>query len=266
VAVILGSAFDDRIPRARAMRRRVVETPFGPQEVFEGLTDEGLSAHVIYRHGLPHTRLPHQVNFRAQAWALRSLGCGALVLNSSVGILVPDLPLFTPFLATDLLMPENRLPDGSLCTLFTEEAVRTDAEVKAAQGHLVLTEGIFSPALATELRRVTSLPEGPDPLVFVYAPGPRTKTRVENRYWASAGGQANSMSVGPEAVLAAEAGIACAALLVGHKRSGSSEGAPGREKLTRSLEEARGATERILLEFLARGRPVVSGNVMYRFG
>lgn len=248
------------------MRRRRVETPFGPQEVYEGVTDEGLPAHVIYRHGLPHTRLPHQVNFRAQAWAFHSLGCGALVLNSSVGILVPDLPLFTPVLATDLLMPENRLPDGSLCTLFTEEAVRTDAEVRRAQGHLVLTEGIFSPALATELRRVTSLPEGPDPLVFVYAPGPRTKTRAENRYWASVGGQANSMSVGPEAVLAAEAGIPCAALLVGHKRSGSSEGAPGREELARSLDEARRATERILLEFLARGRPVASGNVMYRFG
>ena len=266
VAVILGSAFDDRIPRRRAMQPRVVATPFGPQEVFEGVTDEGLPAHVIYRHGLPHTRLPHQVNYRAQAWALRSLGCGALVLNSSVGILVPDLPLFTPALATDLLMPENRLPDGSLCTLFTEEAVRTNSEVRAAQGHLVLTEGIFSPALAAELRRVTSLPEGPDPLVFVYAPGPRTKTRAENRYWASVGGQVNSMSVGPEAVLAAEAGIPCAALLVGHKRSGSSEGAPGREALARSLDEARGATERVLLEFLARGRPVAPGNVMYRFG
>jgi len=266
VAVILGSAFDDRIPRERDMTARVVDTPFGAQEVFEGMTEEGRAAHVLFRHGFPHTRLPHQVNFRAQAWALRTLGCGALVLNSSVGILVPDLPLFTPFLATDLLMPENRLPDGSLCTLFTDEAVRADPEIRAAQGHLVLSEGIFSPALAAELRRVTPLSAGPDPLVFVYAPGPRTKTRAENRYWAAVGGQVNSMSVGPEAVLAGEAGIPCAALLVGHKRSGSAEAAPGREELARSLDEARRATERVLLDFLARGRPVAAGNEMYRFG
>jgi 5'-methylthioadenosine phosphorylase len=266
VAVILGSALDGRIPDELGMRPRTVQTPYGPQELLEGTTDAGLPAHVIHRHGLPHARLPHQVNFRAQAWALRQMGCGALVLNSSVGVLVDDVPLFTPLLATDLLMPENRLPDGSLCTLFTDAAVAADPEVRGLQGHLVLRDGIFSGALAAQLRGLAAVPAGPDPLVFVYAPGPRTKTPAENRFWAAAGGQVNSMSVGPEAVLAAEAGIPCAALVVGHKRSGDAESAPGREALARSLDEARAATESVLLTFLRQGAPVEVANLIYRFG
>jgi len=265
VAVILGSALDGRIPEVLGMRPRTVHTPYGPQELLEGTTEAGLPAHVIHRHGLPHARLPHQVNFRAQAWALRQVGCGALVLNTSVGVLVDDVPLFTPLLATDLLMPENRLPDGSLCTLFTDAAVAADPEVRGLQGHLVLRGGIFSGALAAQLRGMAPLPPGPAPLVFVYAPGPRTKTPAENRYWAAAGGQVNSMSVGPEAVLAAEAGIPCAALVVGHKRSGGSASTPGHEALARSLDEAREATESILLTFLRQGVPVEVDNLIYRF-
>ncbi len=273
VAVILGSALDDRIPRELAMERRSMDTPFGPQAYLEGETAEGRRAVVIHRHGFPHRLLPHRVNFRAQLWALRARGCGALVLNSAVGVLDPEVPTQVPLLATDLLMPENRLPDGSLCTLFTEDAVAADPSLAAEEGHLVLTDGIFSRPLGEALRRLdlelhgarATLPRSPDPLTFVYAPGPRTKTPAENRYWRALGGQVNSMSVGPEAVLAAEAGIPCAALLVGHKRSGAVEPPPGREALARSLDEARAATEELLLAFLREGQAVDPGNLVYRF-
>jgi 5'-methylthioadenosine phosphorylase len=274
VAVILGSAFDLRIPERLGMERRSLDTPFGPQEFFEGRTEGGERAIVIHRHGFPHRLLPHRVNFRAQIWALRARGCGALVLNSSVGVLDAEVPTLVPLLATDLLMPENRLPDGSLCTLFTEEALAADPSLAAAEGHLVLTDGIFSRPLGDALRRLdaelrgpaATLHRGPDPLVFVYAPGPRTKTPAENRFWAALGGQVNSMSVGPEAVLAAEVRIPCAALVVGHKRSRGTEPPPGREALARSLEEARAATEELLLAFLREGSPVEAGNLVYRFG
>jgi 5'-methylthioadenosine phosphorylase len=275
VGVVLGSAFDDGIPRALGLGRHTVATPFGPQELFSGTSSEGgRPVVVLHRHGSPHTRLPHEIDFRAQAWALAAAGCGAVVLNSSVGVLDPRVPVGVPLLATDLLMPENRLPDGSLCTLFTPEAVSADPGLAARRGHLVLSEGIFSRELAAQLTALdqelrgeaATLPTGPDPLVFVYAPGPRTKTPAENLYWAALGGQVNSMSVGPEAVLLGELGIACAALVVGHKRSGGTGPAPGREALARSLEEARAASEALLLAFLRQGAPVASGNHLYRFG
>lgn len=273
VGVVLGSAFDDRIVRELGLEARTVPTPFGPEVVFVGASEEGRPLALLFRHGFPHARLPHEINFRAQAWALHATGCGAVVLNSSVGVLDPEVPVGVPLLATDLLMPENRLPDGSLCTLFTPEAVASDPAMAHRRGHLVLSEGVFSRALGAQLEALdralhgeaATLASGPDALVFAYVPGPRTKTPAENRAWAALGGQVNSMSVGPEAVLLAELGIPCAALVVGHKRSEGSGPAPGREALARSLEESRKAAEALLLAWLRRGIPVPSGNHVYRF-
>jgi len=274
IGLILGSAMDETILRELpfAMAPVQVDTPFGPQALFQGLRSDGVRVLVLYRHGLPHAHLPHTINFRAQAWALRSLGCQALVLNSSVGVLTQDVPLFTPMLATDLLMPENRLPDGSVCTLFTPEAMAKSPEVRTQAGHLVLSEGIFSPHLQAQLRTLgVAHPTADGSLVFVYAPGPRTKTAAENRYWAAMGGHVNSMSLGPEAVLACEAGIPCAALVVGHKPSPGAQNktTPGKqltsEGLSTSLIQSRQATEAVLLAFLTQGQPVPSGNLIYRF-
>ena len=52
--------------------------------------------------------------------ALHELGVKSLLVTSSVGVLHRRIPLFTPMLLTDLLMPYNTLPDGSTCTMFTD--------------------------------------------------------------------------------------------------------------------------------------------------
>jgi 5'-methylthioadenosine phosphorylase len=300
IGVILGSAMGEEVIQELALQPVDVETPYGTERLFEGMRADGVRMLALHRHGYPHQHLPHTIPVRAQIWALRMRGCGALVLNSSVGVLDPAVPLFTPLVPTDLLMPDNRLPDGSVCTLFTPEAMAASPEVRARAGHLVLTEGIFSPPLRAHL---TGLIEragasaggasagqraspgvtvgtgagqqaadatragnpGADPLIFVYAPGPRTKTPAENRYWRTAGGHVNSMSVGPEAVLACEAGIPCAALVVGHKPSTERDEPLTHAALTRSLTAAREAATDILLAFLQEGRPVPAGNLLYQF-
>jgi 5'-methylthioadenosine phosphorylase len=216
---------------------------------------------VSIRHGSPHDRLPNQINYRAQAWALAEAGCGALIVNSSVGVLVAELPLYTPLLVTDLLMPENRLPDGSTCTIFPEPV--------PDQWHLVLTGGLFSEPLGAQLRTLAGARIGGEPgtsVVFVYAGGPRSKTPAENRYWATVGGQVNSMTLGPEVVLANELGIATAAVVVGHKRSVPWVRIPPVPDLRQTLVDARAATESILTEFLLHGTPVPFGNSFYRYG
>ena len=85
-------------------------------------------------------------------------------------------------------------------------------------GHLVVGEGLLAPALRDQVAGLVGEGLGPE-VVFAYVGGPRTKTPAENRYWAWAGAQVNSMTVGPEVVLANELGIACAAVVVGHKYS-----------------------------------------------
>ena len=243
------------------MKPREIDTEWGPQTLYETESSEGRPVYVLLRHGAERRLLPNQINYRAQARALKLVDCGALLINSSVGVLDPDLPLFEPMLLTDLIMPENRLPDGSACTMF--DSPDPDEE----QGHLVLEEGLFSRSLTGQVYELEpGAIRNPDrEIVFVYAGGPRSKTAAENRMWAQLGGQVNSMTVAPEVILANELEIPVAGLVVGHKYSVPGIDNPPHADITESLEQARAATERILLKFLENGTPVPFGNYIYRY-
>ncbi|MFW6347798.1 MAG: 5'-methylthioadenosine phosphorylase [Cyclonatronaceae bacterium] len=261
VDIILGSAFERSIPEKLDLQPMQVETAWGPQKLYKTRDDAGLArpAYIIVRHGLPHELLPNQINYRAQAAALKLLGCGALLINSSVGVLDAELPLYQPMLVTDLLMPENRLPDGSTCTMFPQPA--------ADQWHLLLKEGLFSKALNRQLteRPAAKLFTRDEGVVFVYAGGPRSKTPAENRMWAQLGGQVNSMTLAPEVVLANELEIPTAALVVGHKYSVPDIRIPQKEAIAESLVHAREATEALLIDFIQHGRSVPFANELYRY-
>ncbi len=256
VAVILGSAFT-RLGGLE-LTPEVVQTPAGDAVLHRVRGREGW---VLFRHGLPHRYLPHQVPYRAHARALAAVGCGALVVTSSVGVMDPAVPLYTPTLVGDLVMLENRLPDGSACSVFEHP--------EPGQGHLVLEEGLFSRALGAQLRRLAEGAGAPLPeaaVSFLYRDGPRTKTAAENRLFASMGLQTNSMSLAPEVVLANELEIPCAGLVVGHKYSVSGGVTPDRDGIAESLARSRAAVERLVVAFLQGGAPVAFKNHLYRFG
>jgi len=259
IAVILGSAFGESIPKKLDMQQIAIDTRWGKQPLFARKSDGDRNIYALIRHGSPHRLLPNQINYRAQAAALKAVDCGALLINSSVGVLDSDLPLFKPMLLTDQLMPENRLPDGSTCTMFVEPSIE--------QGHLVLNEGLFSKKLSGQIYKPHSetIYKPDNGLVFVYAGGPRGKTEAENKMWARLGGQVNSMSVAPEVVLANELEIPAAGLVVGHKYSVAGIENPAESDIQDSLDKARKATEKILIDFLEHGEPVKFSNHIYRF-
>lgn len=260
LGVVLGSAFSQQPPKDLALEETVVATPFGAQPLHR-VRSAARPAYVAFRHGLPHAFLPHQIPYRALAAAFAEVGCGALVLTSSVGVLSADVPLHQPLLLRDLLTLDNRLPDGSACTMFAKRS--------AQQGHLVLREGLFSQALGAQLRRLAEAASAPvaRDVVFGYVGGPRTKTPAENAMWARLGADVNSMSLGPEVVLANELGIPCAGLVVGHKHSlPRGEGPLDEVDVARSLSDSRDALERIVRAFLERGEPVPFANELFRFG
>ena len=256
---MLGSAFSQQPPAGLALDETVVATPFGAQTLHR-VRGAARPAYVAFRHGLPHAFLPHQIPYRALAAAFAEVGCGALLATSSVGVLTADVPLYRPLLVRDLLTLDNRLPDGSACTMFTQPSPQ--------QAHLVLREGLFSRALGTQVRGLAeaALARVAGEVVFGYVGGPRTKTPAENAMWARLGAEVNSMSLGPEVVLANELGIPCAGLVVGHKYSLAGGPAAAREvDVACSLADSRDALERIVCAFLERGEPVPFGNERFRF-
>ncbi|WP_263786078.1 5'-methylthioadenosine phosphorylase [Salinibacter grassmerensis] len=259
VAAILGSAFADSFPEELDLEPETVATEWGTQTLHRvGGLDR--PAYVLFRHGLPHRLLPNQINYRAQAAALQTVGCGALLVTSSVGVLDPDVPLYRPLLVDDLLMPDNRLPDGSACTMFTEPS--------EAHGHLVLDDGLFATRLSAQVQDLAEGAKVPigEAVTFAYVQGPRSKTAAENRMWPRMGAQVNSMTLGPEIVLANELEIPCAGLVVGHKYSIPDRDPPEDGALTSTLDRSREEQERIVTAFLRRAESVAFPNTIYRFG
>ena len=259
VAAILGSAFEGSFAESLELSPVDIKTQFGSVTLYKSEKRTNRTAYVIFRHGLPHRLLPNQINYRAQAAALKQVNCGALLINSSVGVMDADLPLYKPMLITDLLMPENRLPDGSTCTMFPEPS--------DDHGHLLIKDGLFSSKLNDWLigKHQADIHQTEKGLVFAYAGGPRGKTPAENRMWAQLGGQVNSMTLAPEIVLANELEIPATALVVGHKYSVPDIDNPAEDEIENTLTNARSATESILRSFLMEAEPVQFKNEIYRF-
>jgi 5'-methylthioadenosine phosphorylase len=109
----------------------------------------------------------------------------------------PGMLLGRPILFDDLFFPENRLPSGEPCTIFTEPG---DPE----RGHFIGNS--FSPSL----QRRMGLAAGDLGIevvtggVYAHTNGPRFETRAEIRALNAAGVAAVSQTCGPEAVLAGE--------------------------------------------------------------
>ena len=74
IAIIGGSGLTN-LSTLTVKRREVVRTPYG--EPSGALTFGGLAGHDIVflaRHGNGHTILPHEINYRANLWALKEIG------------------------------------------------------------------------------------------------------------------------------------------------------------------------------------------------
>lgn len=259
IAVILGSAYQNRDLPGIDYNDISVKTDLGEQTIYRVL-GTGTPAYFLYRHNRNEHLLPHQIPYRRIIAALRKINCGALITTSSVAALVNDISLFKPLLVTDIMMPENRLPDGSTCTMFLE--------CNDKQGHLILNEGLISHSLKEQLQTIGGNilnPEQRD-IVFVYSGGPRSKTAAENRMWALLGAHVNSMTLAPEIVLANELEIPCAGLVVAHKYSIPGIANPASaDDIDLQLQKARDEFDTIITRFLKKGRPVSFANHIYRY-
>lgn len=170
-----------------------VQTPHGPAAVWRGEWG-GRDILMLPRHGEGHRCLPNHLNPLAHFAALRQLGATAVVSCSVCGLLDPHIPLGTPLAARDIYFPENRLPDGSICTLFREPG-------DPARGHLLATNLINAP-LADAIRPL--LGSDTADAVYGHVNGPRFNTVSEIRALRHAGVEMISQTCGPEAVLANE--------------------------------------------------------------
>jgi purine nucleoside phosphorylase len=223
-----------------------IETPFGPCAVTRGVYG-GVEALHVSRHGAGHVRLSNHVNHRANIWALRELGATAVIGCTACGAVDPTLELGSLVVFDDLHFISNRLPDGSLCTFFTEPG---DPE----RGHWILHGSPFADELRSTLVRSAQAaghaarPSG----TYGHVDGPRFNTPTEIAQLAACGVTAVSQTGGPETVLCGELELPFA--LVGFVTDYANEVRPGEptpiETLLGLMERSRSIFADVLLEAL----------------
>src|SRR5580765_7280122 len=93
VGVVGGSGFYSLLADAEP---RVLSTPYGaPSDAITVGTLAGRPVAFLPRHGADHRFAPHVVPYRANLWALRSLGVRQVLSLSAVGSLTTALPTGT---------------------------------------------------------------------------------------------------------------------------------------------------------------------------
>jgi 5'-methylthioadenosine phosphorylase len=170
-----------------------VDTPYGPPSarIRIGAVD-GTQVAFLPRHGDDHSLPPHRINYRANLWALRSLGVRQVLAPCAVGSLDPAL---TP---GSLVVPDQVVDR-------TSGRDRTFYDVVGAALHVGFADPYCARGRATVLARGNEL--GLDPTnggALVVIDGPRFSTRAESRWHAAAGGRIVGMTGMPEAALARE--------------------------------------------------------------
>jgi len=192
IAVIGGSGLYELFDPARSEQRRI-ETPYGPALVTIGQLG-GRTVAFLTRHGVDHSVAPHLINYRANIWALASLGVTAILSSAAVGGVSPD---YAPgsLVLTDQYIDRTH---GRADTFYTDGSVQ----------HLASADP-FDPALhalaADALRRAgeTVVESG----TVVVIQGPRFSTRAESLWFRAAGAHTVNMTLYPEVPLAAELNI-----------------------------------------------------------
>jgi 5'-methylthioadenosine phosphorylase len=81
---------------------RVIPTPFGDPSDALMLGDlDGVPIAFMARHGRGHRLMPTELNFRANIWAFKSLGCETLISASAVGSMKLE------YAPTDIVIPDQ---------------------------------------------------------------------------------------------------------------------------------------------------------------
>lgn len=182
------------------VRRRKVETPYGAPSaelVVGTLGDTELV--FLPRHGSAHEIPPHQINYRANVCAMKTLGVTHLVSLSAVGSMREDI------VPGQVVIVDQYLD-------LTKRRVSTFFEDGVA-GHVAFGDPVC-PLLASSLAAASQAagahvhPRG----TYLCMEGPQFSTRAESELYRSWGVSVIGMTAMPEAKLAREAEIPYATL------------------------------------------------------
>jgi 5'-methylthioadenosine phosphorylase len=197
---IIGGSGLYAMPGLTGVREHVVETPFGePSDALMLGELEGRRVAFLARHGRGHRLLPSEINFRANIFAMKTLGVERILSVSAVGSLKEEHK------PTDFVIPDQFID-------------RTFARVGTFFGDGIVAHVGFGDPVCGEVAEVFGAACAEVGVVgklggtYVCMEGPQFSTRAESNLYRSWGADVIGMTNLQEAKLAREAEICYATM------------------------------------------------------
>ncbi len=199
---IIGGTGLTQLENLEIIRRQIVRTPYGDASqplIFGKLA--GVEVVFLARHGGGHTIPPHAINYRANIWALHSVGVQHLLAVATVGCISEDLQ------AGDIVIPQQIIDytygrDNSYYDGIERPVMHIDFTHPYTESLRALCK-----QAASNINQ-----EVHDAGVYACVQGPRLETAAEIDRYEKDGATIIGMTGMPEAALARELGIDYAAI------------------------------------------------------
>ena len=205
LAIIGGTGFTG-LEQLEVSRCYPVNTPYGaPSAEIQSGRLFGTALVFLPRHGSEHRIAPHEINYRANIWALKQLGVKQVIAFAAVGYINADLN------AADLIIPDQ---------LIDYTSGRQHTFFDGASGQVEHIDFSFPYAGPTRERLIQAAKRARVDILaggcYAATQGPRLETAAEIDQLARAGADIVGMTGMPEAALAREAALdyACLAIAV----------------------------------------------------
>lgn len=199
-AIIGGSGLYE-IDSIQVIHRHNIETPFGSpsDEIIEG-TLAGRPVFFLARHGKGHRLSAHEINHRANIWALRSLNVRWIVSVTAVGSLREHMK------PRDIVVPDQLVDRTGRAHEHTFFGNGITAHVSFADPYSWEMRNLLLDAASKHTDRVHHS------ATYITMNGPAFSTRAESNMHRALGFDLIGMTNAPEARLCREAEIAFATL------------------------------------------------------
>lgn len=177
----------------QGFEEKVIDTPYGQALCNIGEL-AGNQVVFITRHGVGHKTAPHKVNYRANIWALKSLGTEEIFATTAVGSLNPEMK------AGHFVVCSNVLD-------FTKSRINTFYDTPERGVVHVDFSYPYCPCVRERVIRCLEKLDIPfhKEGVYVATEGPRFESAAEIKAYAMLGGDLVGMTNMPECILAREA-------------------------------------------------------------
>ncbi|HEY9199070.1 MAG TPA: S-methyl-5'-thioinosine phosphorylase [Gammaproteobacteria bacterium] len=208
-------------------RREVMHTPYGePSGPLVHGKLCGKEVVFLPRHGTAHTIPPHEVNYRANLWALQHIGIDKVIAVAAVGGI------------TARMLPQSLvIPDQIIDYTWSREHTFFQGDLKSVT-HIDFTEPYCGELRSVLLQagRAVDIPLV-DGGTYGATQGPRLETAAEITRMERDGCDIVGMTGMPEAALARELGLCYAACaVVANKAAGRGDGEISMEDIDRNLK------------------------------